>query len=381
MLQQSDPIMSDMMKNGEMQHRELEEAKAELETWKNRIREADDMKAKLTLEKLNEDEVKTTAQNEMMALSKQREELKNKFTESLMEVQEEIKSMRKRKHDLIDKLNKSQEKLQRKRNECTKLQQKFKIYAQIPDSKVEFSDKNVKQVDEDDEQIRAEFVISQRVSAPLEGGQALITFEEERVAAQILKVGKFSVSCESEILDVKAKKINLDPTVKFEVHLQVSRKQLGVSEVPPSLPEESMKDRLMISFCRPSRGGGEVKEVKYDKKTGKASITFLEPGVADSLVLKGDYLVDLDSEVKVQVEPVYKYELQKFQTFCGSSRRTVLLEGISDVVDQEDLQDSLEIHFQKPRNHGGEIESIEYVSRKRGQVTAFFNCEEEEMPK
>lgn len=63
------------------------------------------------------------------------------------------------------------------------------------------------------------------------------------------------------------------------------------------------------------------------------------------------------------------------QTFCGSSKRTVLLEGIKDVMDQEDLQDSLEIHFQKPRNHGGEIESIEYVSREKGQLTAFFNCD------
>lgn len=368
--------MTDKMKNGE-----LEEAMAELESWKNKIKDADDMKAKLTLEKLDEDEVKTTAQKEMIKLSEEREELKRKFNESLMEVQKEITSMRKRKHDLIDKLNKSQDKLQKKRNECVKLQQKFKIYAQILDSKVEFSAKNGEQMD-DDEQIRAEFVISQRVSVPLEGGQALITFEEEKVASQILRVGKFSVSCESEILDVKAKKINLDPSVKFEVHLQVSRKQLGVSDVAPSLPEDRMKDRLMISFCRPSRGGGEVKEVEYDKKTGKATITFLEPGVADSLVLKGEYLVDLDSEVKVKVDPVYKYELQKFQTFCGSSSRTVLLEGIADVLDQEELQDSLEIHFQKPRNHGGEIEAIEYVSREKGQLTAFFNCEaEEEIPK
>lgn len=371
--------MSDM-KNGEVEHCQLEEAKAELEKWKNKIKDAEDVKAKLTLEKHDQDEVKTTAQKEMMTLSKQREELKSKHNESLMEVQKEIKSMKKRKHNLIEKLNKSQDKLQKKRNECIKLQQKFKICAQIPDTKVHFTAKNGEQVN--DEQIRAEFVISQRVSAPLEGGQALITFEEEKVASQILKVGKFSVSCESEILDVKAKKINLDPAVKFEVHMQVSRKQLGVPDVPPSLPEERMKDRLMISFCRPSRGGGEVKEVEYDKKTGKASITFLEPGVADSLVLKGDYLVDLDSEVKVKVEPVYKYELQKFQTFCGSSRRTVLLEGISDVMEQEDLQDSLEIHFQKPRNHGGEIEAIEYVSRGKGQLTAFFNCEaEEEIPK
>lgn len=40
--------------------------------------------------------------------------------------------------------------------------------------------------------------------------------------------------------------------------------------------------------------------------------------------------------------------------------RTVLLTGIPDVMDQENLQDMLEIHFQKSSNGGGEIEAILY---------------------
>lgn len=39
-----------------------------------------------------------------------------------------------------------------------------------------------------------------------------------------------------------------------------------------------MKDRLEMSFSRPSRGGGEVKGVEYDKNTGTGCITFLHPG-------------------------------------------------------------------------------------------------------
>ncbi len=43
--------------------------------------------------------------------------------------------------------------------------------------------------------------------------------------------------------------------------------------------------------------------------------------------------------------------------------------------DEEDLQDHLEIHFQKPSNYGGEIESIKYTSKGKA-LQAFFLCED-----
>lgn len=64
----------------------------------------------------------------------------------------------------------------------------------------------------------------------------------------------------------------------MQVHLHVSRKELKVSEVPCSMPYERMRDRLEMSFSRPSRGGGEVERVEYDKNTGTGQITFLHPG-------------------------------------------------------------------------------------------------------
>lgn len=39
-----------------------------------------------------------------------------------------------------------------------------------------------------------------------------------------------------------------------------------------------MKDRLEMSFSRPSRGGGEVERVEYDENTGTGCVTFLHPG-------------------------------------------------------------------------------------------------------
>ncbi|XP_071340791.1 N-myc-interactor isoform X2 [Trachinotus anak] len=335
---------------------------------------ADDVKSRLIVEKLEEDEAKEEAKKEMMAWVKKQDECRRDFTQSLSSVQDEIGELAKRKQDLLEKLRRCQAELEAKRAESTKLKQKFKIYAQIPDTEVRFSAQDKEEADDDSQPIRGVFTISQRPTVLLQGGQALITFEEEKVASQILKIAKCSVSCDNKSLDVKPKRLTMDPTVKFEVHLDVSRKQLKVSNVPPSMPEERMRDRLEMSFSRPSRGGGEVEGVEYDKSTGTGRVTFLHPGVAESLALRGRYRVDLDSEVNVQVGPIYKHQLRKFQTFCGSPKRTILLDNIEDITDEEDLQDHLEIHFQKPSNCGGEIESIKYLSGGKA-VQAFF-CED-----
>ncbi|XP_028250244.1 N-myc-interactor isoform X2 [Parambassis ranga] len=356
---------------------ELEEAKKELEMWKTKFEKADDMKARLLLEKLEEDDAKTKAQQEMMACIEKQEKNKKEFSQRLSIEEDKIRKLTEKKRDLLDQLRKSEAELEAKKAECTKLKQKFKIYAQIPDTAVKFTAPSKEARDGTDQPIRGVFTIRQRASVFLQGQQALITFEEDKVASQILRTPKCSVSCGDSILNVKPKRIVMDPAVKFEVHLDVSRKEVKVSNIPPSLPVERIQDRLEISFSRPSRGGGEVERVEYDKNTGTGHIIFHQTGVAESLTRRGRYQVHLDSEVNVQVRPICHYQLYRFQTFCGAPKRTILLDGIVDTEDEEDLQDLLEIHFQKPSNGGGEIESITYISS--GKTLQAFFCEDNSM--
>ncbi|XP_069011314.1 N-myc-interactor-like isoform X2 [Embiotoca jacksoni] len=369
------------MMNGDLEEprlldeaRLLEEARKELETWKTKVEKAQDMKDRLILEKLDEDDIKTKAQQEMMASLQQQEDAQKEFKQSMSRVKEELLQLSTHKEELQEQLRRSQKELQEQKEESERLRQKFKIYAQIPETEVKFIAEEREEGEEgdaDSQPIRGVFTISQRAAVLLHGGQALVTFEEEKVASQILKIARISVSCDGSSVNVKPKSITMDPAVKFEVHLDVSRKELKVSNVPPSMPEERMKDRLEMSFSRPSRGGGEVKSVEYKRNAGTGLVSFLHPGVADSLALAGTFCVVLDSEVNVQVGPVYEYQLRKFQTFCGAPKRTVLLDGIEDTGDEEELQDHLEIHFQKPSNSGGEIESLKYVSGKK-TLLAFF---------
>ncbi|XP_047227601.1 N-myc-interactor [Girardinichthys multiradiatus] len=353
----------------------LEDVKKELKALKAKVEKADDNKARMLLEKLEEGEAKANAQQEMMAYVKKQELCQKEFSQQLDIVQDEIQRLSKHKQDIQDKLSRCKAELEAKRAETSKLTQKFKIYAQIPNTDVKFLTCIKEEKEERDDScqsIRGVFTISQRTAVLLQGGQALITFEEEKVAHQILKRSSCRVSCENIRLDVKPKEITLETAVKFEVHVDVSRKELKVFDIPPSMPEDRIKDRLEMSFSRPTRGGGEVASVDYSSNTGTGSITFLKPGVAWRLAMKGWYKINLESEVNIRVGPAYEFKLKKFQTSCGSSMRTILLEGIDDVEDEEDMQDHLEIHFQKPNNSGGEIESIKYISKGKA-LQAFFS--------
>lgn len=342
-----------------------------LEKWKTKVEKADDEKSRLVLEKLAMDDSKKEAQKEMEGLLLQEQQYQAEVNNALRAIEHDIVRLENGNRDLMDQLRKCRDEIKVKRDQFFELQQRFKITAPLPDKKAKFIGKAVEEQGEDNNHIKAVFTISQRPSLYLKGGQAFITFEEEKVATQILKLAKCSVPCDQTVISVKPKSLTLHPSVKFEVHVSVSKKTLRFSNAPPSMTEERMKDRLEMSFSRPSRGGGEVEGVEYDKTNGTGQITFLDTGVVENLTLKRKYLVDLDREVDLDVDLVYDYQLRKFQTFCGAPKRTILLDDIEGTGDEEDLQDHLEIYFQKPCNYGGEVESIKYISAGK-KLKAFF---------
>lgn len=64
--------------------------------------------------------------------------------------------------------------------------------------------------------------------------------------------------------------------------------------------------------------------------------------------------------------------------FSGISKRTLLLTDIEDMEeDEENIQDMVAIHFQKPSNGGGEVEHIRYASE--GTKVAYFETDVEDV--
>ncbi|KAG7463862.1 hypothetical protein MATL_G00181150 [Megalops atlanticus] len=369
-----DALSHEVLHNGSLspeEQKQFMEALEELEQWKRKTDKADQEKSRLLLEKLDSEETKRKAQKEtldLMELHKKRMEASQQMKKGL---EDKILDLEKHNRALEDRLKECEKILENKKAEYASLQKKSKINVDVPEKKVVFTGVEKEESRENCQNTECMFTITQRPSFPLKGGQALITFEEEEVAGKILKQAKCPVKVENKRMDVKPSRVSLEPSVKFEVHLNVSKRKIGFSNAPPVLPEERMRDRLEASFSKPSQGGGEVEEVVYNKDTGTGQIVFLNTGVAENLVLKKKYNVDASREVVISICPYFEYQLKKFQTFCGVSKRTVLLSGIEDVQEEEDQQDLLEIHFQKPSNHGGEVENIKYLSRGRN-AEAFF---------
>ncbi|NXW26777.1 NMI protein, partial [Phaetusa simplex] len=201
----------------------------------------------------------------------------------------------------------------------------------------------------------------------LNQNQALLTFEDEEVAQRLIKMGKHTVNLDNKIADVSVKPFTLEMGIKFELHVTVSGKRINVSEVPDlSIPEDWVRDKLELNFYKSERGGGgEVENVSYDKQSRTAVITFLRPGAANGFVSYTKYPFFVNGRCyRLSVSPDTNVHLEKFQLYCGISKKTILLKGIREMEDDEEsVQDMIEIHFQKPSNGGGEIEHIKYVSK------------------
>ncbi|KAK7880245.1 hypothetical protein WMY93_033093 [Mugilogobius chulae] len=342
---------------------ELERAKRELQEWKAKVEKADDVKSGLILRKLEEESEKKKVQNALMDLIKKRQEEEKERRERGEKLRAQLSVLTKTRMELMDKLKRTTDRLETSRAEARKLQHRFKICAPLPPCDLEFV--RLKQEADDvraDEPIRGCFSVSQQGALLLRGGQALITFEEERVVSQILQMDSCLVSFDDQTLEVKPKRIRTEPIVQFEIELLVSRCHVDVSEVVSLMSKQQVEQCLALSFSRPSRGGAEVQKVELDQRQGRARVQFLSPGVSESLCVRAEHLVDLESQTKVKVSPVYEHRLHKFQSFCGAPKRTLLLDNVRDTGDAEEVQDQLEIHFQKPSNGGGEIEHTRYVS-------------------
>ncbi|XP_036110075.1 N-myc-interactor [Molossus molossus] len=235
------------------------------------------------------------------------------------------------------------------------------IKEDIPEMKMKFTALENPENDSQYLNISCSFQVSSQVPYELQKGEALITFEEEEVAQNVIRLGKHNVNIMDRTVEVVAKPVLLKPGVRFQVHAEVSKMKINVTEIPDELPANQMRDKLELSFCKSRNGGGEVESVEYDKEAGSAVITFVETGVVDKILKKKDYPLYINQDCfRVVVSPYIETHLKKFQVFSGISKKTVLLTGMEELqmMDGEVVEDLISIHFQREKNGGGEVDMV-----------------------
>ncbi|NWI31346.1 IN35 protein, partial [Sula dactylatra] len=217
---------------------------------------------------------------------------------------------------------------------------------------------------------------------PLLGGSALITFEKAEVAQRIIEVKEHVVELnyggELEELDqcrvrVQASPVDILLPSALEVGLTRSCRSILVSDLPSlGIPEEALLDKLELFFSKRKNGGGEVESRGFLDNSSQVVLTFAQDGVAEPLIAKGHIQVLIGKgKYELKISPCMKGDITNLQFQPSRCPRTVLLSGIPDVLGEDSMRDTLEIHFQKTSLGGGEVDALAYVPAGQQGVAVF----------
>ncbi|KAK2536129.1 Ifi35 [Columba guinea] len=233
-------------------------------------------------------------------------------------------------------------------------------------------------------------ILTPLVRYPLLGGSALITFEKAEVAQTIidLKEHVVELSCGEELTEldcckvrVQAAPVELLLPSALEIGLTRSSRTILVSDLPSlGIPEEALLDKLELFFSKTKNGGGEVESREFLDNSSQVVLTFVQDGVAEPLIARGRTQVLIGKgKYDIKISPYMNGDVTDLQGLTpGSAQlqpsrcpRTVLLSGIPDVLGEEAMRDTLEIHFQKTSRGGGEVDVLAYVPAGRQAVAVF----------
>ncbi|NWY54336.1 IN35 protein, partial [Chionis minor] len=217
---------------------------------------------------------------------------------------------------------------------------------------------------------------------PLPGGSALITFEKAEVAQRIIEMKEHTVELsygeELEELDrcrvrVQAAPVDVLLPSALEISLTRSSRSILVSDLPSlGIPHEALLDKLELFFSKTKNGGGEVESREFLDDFGQVVLTFAQDGVAEPLIGKGHIQAFIGKgKYKLKISPCMSGDITNLQLQPCRCPRTVLLSGIPDVLGEEPLRDTLEIHFQKDSRGVGEVDALAYVPAGRWGVAVF----------
>uniref|UniRef100_UPI0037E7520E interferon-induced 35 kDa protein n=1 Tax=Semicossyphus pulcher TaxID=241346 RepID=UPI0037E7520E len=281
---------------------------------------------------------------------------KNSNKEVIAKEKAKLTSLKEQEAELMKQIQKVDDDLNEEKAEYDILKQQTDVFRAVPEKKVVFMGSTGNEGD-------ALFEMKPRIVYPMEGGTALITFEEEVVAKKILDMPKHEVNLGGECkITVEAKPVHLIVPKLVEIESEVCPRRILISNLP-KMDTEPLLMKLEIHFSKTKHGGGEVDDREFLPDSGTVVLTFLRKDIARELTEREYHEVTLQSGKKnhrVRVTPFLSGQITNLKTKMSVCPRTVLLTGIPTIMERETLQDLLEIHFQKNCNGGGEITAFLY---------------------
>ncbi|KAM4697899.1 N-myc-interactor [Rhinophrynus dorsalis] len=347
----------------------IENLKEELSAWKARCSEANDQKTRKLLEKLEADEKKAEAESRVTRLIDEKNKIDEHMSEKEQFYKREMKELQVKNAELKDMIKDLELTLDAKLKAYQKSKEELQVDNKLPLQNINFvKSKPITNESNNGSPLDISYTCRVVINYPfvMQKGQAVVTFEDEEVAEKIINKNKHKLNVSSTMVEVKANPVHLQRTITFEVNMNISNRKMYVHNLPLNLPEETLKDKLELTFYKSAIGGGEVQSIECDRSSNSACITFLQNGVVERLLKKKQHLFSASgSAYKVTVKPCIELQLNKLQLFTGICPRSVLLSEIKNTDEsEEDMQDLIMVHFQKPSNGGGEVTDIAYSMEK-----------------
>ncbi|KAI4877934.1 hypothetical protein NFI96_012371 [Prochilodus magdalenae] len=284
------------------------------------------------------------------------EDARMKQAEAVRKEQDKLDDLKQEHNNLEKELVGLEYELKKMEQTNQNLRQQTEVSTAVPEKKVVFNGETTNGA------YAVGFDLKPHIVYPMEGGTALITFEEEEVAEKIVALKEHEVMLGDCKIMVQAEPVRFLVPGKVEMDTQVCPRRILVSSLPKKDNVEGCLDKLHIHFSKSKNGGGEVDEIDFLEDSGNVVITFVDNNVAKGLTDKLNHDVEIErgKRHRVKVTPFLNGDITLLQTSSEVCTKTVLLTGIPPVMDQDNLQDLLEIHFQKTANSGGEVDAIIY---------------------
>ncbi|XP_007482207.1 interferon-induced 35 kDa protein [Monodelphis domestica] len=221
-------------------------------------------------------------------------------------------------------------------------------------------------------EVRETVISNLQIHYPLPESSALVSFEDPKVAASLLQHQEHFILLEECRLRVPIHPVELPVPASIKVLTWLCSQKVLVVGLPTDrdLSEEQLLDKLEIFFGRPSNGGGEV--TTRELLPGAAVLGFADDKVIQNLIQTCCFKVPLGSqEVPLRVFPYVDGKIQEMEISPCPVPNSVLVLNIPDILDGPDLEDTLEIHFQKPSQGGGEVEALTFVAPGKRSLALF----------
>lgn len=347
----------------------VKQLREELEAWKDQCDEEEKCKSRTTLAKLEADDFQKEAEKRLNELLEKSQVIEKTLSEKKSHYNWEMQDLQREKDESLRNKDELGWRMQECRKRFEKMRNELAVDNKLPHENINCTKEETGGTNLSDISYTCQVVIQHPYV--LQGGQVLLTFENEEVAQGIIDRDRHNVEILDEYEDVRASKIDLGRTVKFEVNMNISNKKIMVHDLPTNLSEETLKDKLEIFFYKSDIGGGEIESVEYNRNNNSAIINYKDNGVVPRVLRRTSHQFTAGGSMyEIGIAPMIEIELNKLQIFSGICQKTVLLAEITNQTEnEEDLKDLIQIHFQKPSNGGGEVE---YVAFSYKNILAHF---------